>query len=68
MFESEQRSCEEFNSGRYNSIAMAYLILALRQAEENAGLKRQDAQNVLLAFHQGLDGLTAEEALNLYRA
>ena len=68
MFKSEQRLCEEFNSGRYNNIAMAYLALALRQAEEHSGLKRKDAQNVFLAFHQGLDGLTAEEALDLYRA
>lgn len=68
MLESEQRLCQEFDSGRYNNICLAYVVLALRQAEKHAGLNPKDAQNVLLAVHQGFDDLTAEEALNLYRA
>lgn len=61
--EIEKANCQLFDTGRFNDITLAYLILALQATETPT----EQAKNIVEAWGQALDGITAEQALERYR-
>ncbi|SFB10257.1 hypothetical protein [Selenomonas ruminantium] len=60
----EQNSCQLFNTGRFNDIVLAYVILSMR----NARTPQDEALKLIDALGHNLDSMTAEQALQHYRA
>ena len=63
MNEIEKKNCQWFDTGRFNDITLAYLILVLRATETPT----EQAKTIVEAWGQALDEITAEEALERYR-
>lgn len=61
--EIEQESCRLFDTGRFNDIVLAYVVLSMQYA----GTAREEALKLLDALGQGMDEMTAEQALERYR-
>lgn len=59
----EQNSCQLFNTGRFNDIVLAYLIVSMRAA----GTPQDEAMKLLDTMSHAFDGMTAEQALERYR-
>lgn len=59
----EQDNCQLFNTGRFNDIVLAYLVVAMRTADT----PHSEAMKLLDTFNHTLDEMTAEEALERYR-
>ncbi len=59
----EQDSCQLFNTGRFNDILLAYLVVAMRTADTPHG----EAMKLLDTFNHTLDEMTAEQVLERYR-
>ena len=62
--QAEQDSCQLFNTGRFNDIVLAYVILAMR----TAGTPQDEAMKLLDTIDKAFDNMTAEQALQHYRA
>ena len=61
--EAEYNSCQLFDSGRFNDIVLAYVILSMRKA----GTATDEAMKLLGSLEASFDELTAQQALQLYR-
>ena len=61
--EAEQNSCQLFNTGRFNDIVLAYVVLSMR----SAGTASDEAMKLLDYLGKSLDDMTAERALEHYR-
>ena len=59
----EKDSCRLFDSGRFNDIALAYMMLSLKAAE----VPEKKATEALAMMYHAFDELHAEEALTRYR-
>lgn len=59
----EKDSCQLFNTGRFNDIVLAYMMLSLKAAE----VPEKKAIEVLDMMYHAFDEMTAEEALTRYR-
>ena len=59
----EQDSCQLFNTGRFNDIVLAYLIVSMRKS----GTPQDEAMKLLDTMSHAFDELTAEQALERYR-
>ena len=59
----EEKDCSLFDTGRFNGIAMAYLVCALKDAD----IPAKEAAKIVNTFHQSMDNFPAKEALSRYR-
>lgn len=59
----EHDSCQLFNTGRFNDIVLAYLVVAMR----TTGTPQDEAMKLLDTLGHSLDEMTAEQALERYR-
>ncbi len=59
----EQNSCQLFNTGRFNDIVLAYVVLSMR----SAGTASDEAMKILDYLEKSLDDMSAEKALERYR-
>lgn len=59
----EQNSCQLFNTGRFNDIVLAYVVLSMR----SAGTASDEAMKILDYLEKSLDNMSAEKALERYR-
>ena len=59
----ERESCKLFNTGRFNDVVLAYVVLSLNAA----GTAQDAAMNILDTLYHSFDRFTAEEALTRYR-
>lgn len=59
----EQDSCQLFNTGRFNDIVLAYLIVSMRKS----GTPQDEAMKLLDTLSHTFDDITAEQALERYR-
>ena len=59
----EQDSCQLFNTGRFNDIVLAYLIVSMRTADT----PHSEAMKLLDTMGHAFDEITAEQALERYR-
>lgn len=63
IMDYEKEICRKFDTGQFNDIAIAYLILALQAAD----ISTDQAKTVLNMYGHLLDDKKAEEVLWLYR-
>ncbi|BAL84745.1 hypothetical protein SELR_pSRC400940 (plasmid) [Selenomonas ruminantium subsp. lactilytica TAM6421] len=63
MEQIEKENCRLFDSGRFNDIVLAYLVLSMKAANT----PHKDAMELLDTMGHAFDEMTAEEALNRYR-
>ncbi|BAL85141.1 hypothetical protein SELR_pSRC300680 (plasmid) [Selenomonas ruminantium subsp. lactilytica TAM6421] len=61
--EAEYNSCQLFDTGRFNDIVLAYIVLAMK----NTGMASDEAMKLLGSLENSFDELTATQALQLYR-
>lgn len=59
----EQNSCQLFNTGRFNDIVLAYVVLSMR----SAGTASDEAMKILDYLEKSLDNMSAEKAVERYR-
>ena len=59
----EKNSCQLFDTGRFNDIAYAYMVCAMREA----GTPLDEAGKILEKLGRCFDELTAEQALARFR-
>lgn len=59
----EQESCRLFDTGRFNDVVMAYVILSMKAA----GTAQEAAMNILDTLGHAFDEMSATEALERYR-
>lgn len=59
----ELNACHKFNTGEFNDIVYAYVMVAMKDADVPYG----KAGEVLDSLHYAFDNMTAEEALERYR-
>lgn len=62
--QAEQDSCQLFNTGRFKDIVLAYVVLSMR----TAGTPQEEAMKLLGTMDKVFDNMTAEQALQHYRA
>lgn len=60
---SEDNNCQLFDTGRFNDIAYAYVVCAMREA----GTPLSEAGKLLEKLGHCFDELTAEQALARFR-
>lgn len=63
MNQIEKDSCQLFNTGRFNDIVLAYMMLSMKAAD----VPSDKAGEILNSLHSALDEMTAEQALERYR-
>ena len=59
----EIRACQQFDSGQFNEICRAYLIIAMLNME----VPQDMAMHILCEMGDLMDTITAEEALKVVR-
>ena len=63
MNQIEKENCRLFDSGRFNDIVLAYLIVSMIKS----GTPQDEAMKLLDTMGHAFDELTAEQALERYR-
>ena len=63
MNQIEKENCRLFDSGRFNDIVLAYLVLTMKAADT----PHKDAMAILDTLGHAFDEMSAEEALNKCR-
>ncbi len=63
MEQIEHDNCQLFDTGRFNDIVLAYLVLSMKAADTPP----EDAMKLLDTIGHAFDEMTAEEALSRYR-
>ena len=63
MEQIEHNNCQLFNTGRFNDIVLAYLVLAMRASKT----PQDEAMKIIDTLGHAFDEITAEEALARYR-